>query len=248
MQLHKGKTISTRFIWQQGLSLIKHFISTSVMNRPHSSNTVTAFCLALKTSLWWGRGSWVLWGFFRRMLMNLVCKYQAWIFTHSCVHSCEVSCTLCAWKSKPTKQNVAVTWISKYKTLLVKEGKELVLPPALRTAGNQILAQSGSPTPLMYLSRACLKPTDLHLHLWQNRYWEGRKIKTTALPVHLSEPATSALLISGRGSCSVRPERRKKRSVYAVHTQRIFHSPRWHFRVFFEGKSSSLLINSFPSI
>lgn len=158
----------------------------------------------------------------------------------------ELSCTLSAWKSEPTKPNAAVTWIAKYKTLLVKEGKELGLTPALRTSGNQILARSGSLTPLMCLSRACLKPTDLHLHLWHNRHWEGRKIKI--LPAHLSEPVTSVLLISGTGSYSVRPEGRKKRNVFAVHTQMFFHPPGWNFRGFFEGKSSSSLINSFPSI
>lgn len=130
-----------------------------------------------------------------------LCSLLEWNVLHS----------LSAWKFKPSKQNASVTWISKYKTLLVKEGEELGLRTALRTSGNQILAQSGSLTPLMCLSRACLKPPDLHL--WQNRHWEGRKIKTTALPVHLSEPVTSVLLISGRGSYSVRPEGRKTRNV-----------------------------------
>lgn len=54
---------------------------------------------------------------------------------------------------------------------------------------------------------------------------EGRKIKPTVSPVHLSEPVTSVLLISRRGSYSVRPEGRKKRNVFAVHTQSVFHTP-----------------------
>lgn len=243
MQLYKGKTISKRFIWQLGLSLIKHFISTAVMNRLHKQQHRDSILSGSRNISVVRQGElWVLGFFLGGMFMNLVCKCHGCIFTESC----EVSCTLSAWKSKPTEKNAAVTWIAKHKTLLVKEGEELGLTPALRSSGNQILAQSGSLTPLMCLSRACLKPTDLHLHLWQDRYWEGRKIKT--LPVHLSEPVTSVLLISGRGSYSVRPEGRKKRNVFAVRTQIVFHSPGWNFRWFFQGKYSSSLINSFPSI
>lgn len=244
MQLYKGKTISKRFIWQLGLSLIKHFISTAVMNRLHKQqHRDSIFCQALETSLWWGRGSCGFWGFFWGGCLWILYANAMAAYSQRAV---KCPATLSAWKSKPTEKNAAVTWIAKHKTLLVKEGEELGLTPALRSSGNQILAQSGSLTPLMCLSRACLKPTDLHLHLWQDRYWEGRKIKT--LPVHLSEPVTSVLLISGRGSYSVRPEGRKKRNVFAVRTQIVFHSPGWNFRWFFQGKYSSSLINSFPSI
>lgn len=218
MQLYKGKTISKRFIWQLGLSLIKHFISTAVMNRPHKqqhrgsilSGSRNISVVVRQGELWvlgffWGGCLWILYA-------NAMAVYSQ--------RAVKCPATLSAWKSKSAKKNAAVTWIAKHKTLLVKEGEELGLTPALRSSGNQILAQSGSLTPLMCLSRACLKPTDLHLHLWQNRYWEGRKIKT--LPVHLSEPVTSVLLISGRGSYSVRPEGRGKKEMYLQFIHNVF--------------------------
>lgn len=58
-------------------------------------------------------------------------------------------------------------------------------------------------------------------------------------PVHLSEPVTSVLLISGTGSYSARPEGRRKINIFASCTETVFPlsslSSAKYFRLLFEG-------------